>query len=324
MLEVNILITNVSYHNAVSAIKMCRCLEDVFIIGNSKVPYGFSSGSLLVDQFINTTDIDDGECYISQIIKICTDYDVELIISTEDEEQKLFNKYSDYFEDKIITVDNDLIDLFTNKQNASISVSSIGVDIPHIYNEKEIKQIKNKDIIIRENVSCCSYGIKILTNTNGEEINKNLSASSFAQAYIKGDEYTVDVLCDKYGSPKNIIPRKRIAIRNGITYKCIIEKNELLINACKKLYSHFCIPGFSNTQFIIKNGVAYFIETNLRIGGTTIASNLAGNNLMEIYIEHFFKNQPMKKSKIKWGSVITRYYSETIFIPENKYERHYS
>ncbi len=187
----NILITNISYHNAVSAIKMCRCLKNTFIIGNSKIPYGFSSGSLLVDKFISTTDVDDEDKYINQIIKICNDYDIELIISSEDKEQKLFNKHINYFADKIITVDNDLIDIFTNKHKASIDVSSIGVNIPYIYNHEEITHIENKDVIIRENISCCSYGIKILKNTNESEINKYLSVSSFVQEYIEGDEYTV-------------------------------------------------------------------------------------------------------------------------------------
>ena len=312
----NVLITNVSYHNAVSAIKMCREIPSMFIIGCSCIPYGFSSGSILVDKFIKTDDIDKGYEYIIQIKKICEDYNIELIISSDDEEQKWFNKYSEYFSGKIITVDNKLIDLFTNKYSASFAVSEVGLNIPHIYKEDHFALLVNKPIIIREKVSCCSYGIKILKNAKIDEIKKYSNKSSFIQDYIDGDEYTVDVLCDIEGNPKNIIPRRRLAIRNGITYKCIIEKNQLLIDACKNLYNNFYIPGFSNTQFIVKEGIAYYIETNLRIGGTTIASSLAGNNLMDIYIEHFLKHKPMKTSEIKWGAVITRYYSETIFIQE--------
>ena len=312
----NVLITNVSYHNAVSAIKMCRDIPAMFIIGCSSMPYGYSSGSILVDQFIKTYDIDKGYEYIMQIKKICDDYNIELIISTEDEEQKWFNKCSEYFSGKIVTVNNKLVDLFTNKYDATLAVSKIGLTTPYIYNDDDLTLLDNKSIIIRKKTSCCSYGIKILKHAKTDEIKKYTDKYSFIQDYIEGDEYTVDVLCDIEGNPKNIIPRKRLAIRSGITYKCIIEKNQLLIDACKNLYHNFFIPGFSNTQFIVKEGIAYYIETNLRIGGTTIASSLSGDNLMSIYVEHFLEHKPMKTSKINWGAVITRYYSETILIPE--------
>ena len=202
----------------------------MFIIGCSCIPYGYSSGSILVDKFIKTDDIDKGYEYIIQIKKICDDYNIELIISS------------------------------------SLAVSKVGLNIPHIYNDDNLTLLVNKPIIIREKVSCCSYGIKILKNAKIDEIKKYSNKSSFLQDYIDGDEYTVDVLCDIEGNPKNIIPRRRLAIRNGITYKCIIEKNQLLIDACKNLYNNFYIPGFSNTQFIVKEGIAYYIETNLRIG----------------------------------------------------------
>ena len=240
----NVLITNVSYHNAVSAIKMCRDLPSIFIIGCSSIPYGYSSGSILVDKFIKTDDIDKGYEYIMQIKMICEAHNIELIISSEEEEQKWFNKFSEYFSSKIITVDNKLVDLFTNKYNASIAVSKIGLEIPHIYNDDNLTVLIDQPVIIREKVSCCSYGIKVLKNAKTDEIKKYTNKSSFIQDYIDGTEYTVDVLCDFEGNPKNIIPRRRLAIRNGITYKCIIEKNQLLIDACIHSIFSLTLAGF--------------------------------------------------------------------------------
>ena len=64
----------------------------------------------------------------------------------------------------------------------------------------------------------------------------------------------------------------------------------------------------------------YFIELNPRAAATMIASAIASVNYMDLYISHFlFGNElPLFEeimNNVKWGSIISRYYNETIFIP---------
>lgn len=315
----NILITNISYHCSIGVIKLIRRLnnDNYFIVGCSNIPYGYSSGSLLVDAFIEVSDSSNSKEYLKQLTDICERYNIDHIISTDENEQILFNTEKSYFQYKTILVSPQIVNLFTHKFEATKAVKNIGLKTPHIYTLSELKTLDNCKLIIRDNVSCCSYGIHIIENLDIAEIKKYLNSKSFAQEYIFGDEYTVDVLSDKNGIPINIIPRKRLSIRGGITYKCIIENNELLINECKKIYRHYKIPGFSNVQFILKNNFAYFIELNPRLGGTTIASSIAGDNLVELYLNHFVNNDSLHKSKIKWNTVVTRYYEETSFLLED-------
>lgn len=44
----------------------------------------------------------------------------------------------------------------------------------------------------------------------------------FAQEFITGDEYTVDVLCDREGNPSYIIPRRRVEVKSGVATKVFI------------------------------------------------------------------------------------------------------
>lgn len=316
----NILVTNISYHCAVGVVKLLRKINnaELCILGCSNIPIGYSSGSLLVDKFFLVDKINNSDKYLDEIITLCNTYDIDHIISTDEFEQFIFNKNIDYFLTKTCIIHTDIINLFSNKYKATKAISELGIKIPTIYSLENFEMFKNKKIIIRENNSCCSYGIHVLDGFDIESIRKWSTNNSFIQEYVSGEEYTVDVLCDKNGNPINIIPRKRLAIRGGITYKCLIEKNELLIKECKKIYKKYTIPGFSNVQFIIKNDVAFFIELNPRLGGTTIASSLAGDNLIDLYIKHFVENKPLKESSIRWNTLVTRYYEEVSFLLENE------
>lgn len=112
----------------------------------------------------------------------------------------------------------------------------------------------------------------------------------FMQEYIDGEEFTVDVLTDNEGRPLLIVPRKRLEIRQGI----------------------------SNVQFIKNNTGLYFIELNPRLGGTSIATVIAGFNFIELYLQHNLLNTPIKtledyQKLIAWDSIISRDYNEYIF-----------
>ena len=113
------------------------------------------------------------------------------------------------------------------------------------------------------------------------------------------------------------VPRKRLDVRNGVTYKCQIEKNDSIIAACETIYSHYNIPGFSNVQFKFQNGTPYFIELNPRFAGTGIASSLASFNIMLPFLEHFYYDKPLESYEfymgtVAWDSIITRFYEELI------------
>lgn len=268
-----ILITNISYHCSVGAVKLLRKsnIDNLHIVGCSEFDFGFCCGSLMVDKYYKVSSKAQAEQYIQQIIKICTENQIDFIISADEKELLLFIEYKAFFEKRTVLLDRQIIETFIDKYKANLAVSKLGINVPKIFKKEDIKLYDNPKIIVREKVSCCSYGIQIIDNPSYKKINECDLSNAFIQEYIDGDEYTVDVLCDINGVPKYIIPRKRLAIRNGITYKCLIENNELLISNCQKIYKEYYIPGFSNVQFIIRNGKAYFIELNPRLGGTTIA-----------------------------------------------------
>ena len=47
-------------------------------------------------------------------------------------------------------------------------------------------------------------------------------AEYVVQPFIDGTEYTIDIFCDWYGKPISIVPRERLQVRAGSTYRWIL------------------------------------------------------------------------------------------------------
>ena len=181
--------------------------------------------------------------------------------------------------------------------------------------------IYNK-VIIRDRVSCGSLGIKIIEKEDFHKIKTYFNDKFFIQEFINGREYTVDIFSDRSGTPKLIVPRERVAIRSGISYKCKIEYNIKLIEISRMICNKYKMPAFSNIQFIIddKTDNIYFIEVNPRIGATSIATSLVSVNLAELFINHFYYKKKLNSfeyymKQVKWGAFISRYYETLVHFP---------
>lgn len=327
MKTINVLITHVSYQaSSGSFIKLFRSSDmfKYYIVGSDSIKKGYSSGSMLVDKFYHVPFDTLSLEYISYIDRICLKEKIDLVISAEEDDLIAFKKnkisqaYYQYIPDFFI------FNLFKDKHNANIDIEKRGVLIPKtIMNLCEFEESTKNMFIYRKRVSCCSRGIKIFERN--EKNNKYIffSDGHITQEFINGEMYTVDVLCDKYGKLCLAIPRMELASKDGTTFKCIIEHNDLIINICKKIYNEYCIPGLSNIQFILCDSKPYFIELNPRAAATMIATALASVNYLDLYIAHIINDAPLPDfdflmKTVKWNSVVSRYYQETILVDGEK------
>lgn len=290
---------------------------EFYIVGCDVIPKGFSSGSMLVDKFYHAPE--KGEFYTEFLLNICKTEQIDVVISAEEEDLKLFKNLKLKAAQPTYIPDTVIFELFQDKHLANLNVQEKSFLIPTtIMNEKDFLSSKAETFIQRKRISCCSRGIKIF---NRNEINPqyNFFCNDYiTQEFVFGDMYTVDIFSDKSGKPRLIIPRKSLSEKDGTTFKCIIEKEENIINTCSKFFSEYNIPGISNIQFIVKNGTPYFIELNPRAAATLIASSLASVNFIDLYVSHFWFDQKIPEydelmNKVKWGSVVSRYYQETIY-----------
>lgn len=321
MKKINILITHVSYQaSAGSFIKLLRNSQiyDFYIVGCDSIGKGFSSGSILVDNFYHINISDDTNEYIMKIQEIIKLEDIDIILSAEESDLVLFKEYKIPQALYEYIPDYNIFELFKDKHFATEELKQKGIEVPTtIMNAYDFSLSKSSKIIKRKRVSSCSRGISIFDRVDLPKGYSFFTDEYITQEFINGKMYTIDVFCDREGSPHSIIPRYCLASKDGTTFKCIIEKEQSLINICKQVYNLYCIPGFSNIQFIVADK-PYFIELNPRSAATMIAAALASVNYLDLYISHFLYNETLPTyadimKQVKWNSVISRYYQETIY-----------
>lgn len=319
----NIFITHVSYHFAPSLIKLLREIEEqeIRIVGCSSLPLGESSGSMLVDRFYQAPRSKNEKEYIDFLKEICKKEAIHILFSADEDVLRVLSKRKNEFNSLIITPETEIFQTFCDKYIACNAINELGILTPKMITSKTEIDIYDK-IIIRERVSCGSLGIKIIEKEDFHKIKTYFSDKFFIQEFINGREYTVDIFSDRSGMPKLIVPRERVAIRSGISYKCKIEYNTKLIELSKMICNKYKMPAFSNIQFIIddKTGDIYFIEVNPRIGATSIATSLVSINLAKLFVSHFYYKKKLNSfeyymKQVKWGAFISRYYETIVHFP---------
>ncbi len=128
--------------------------------------------------------------------------------------------------------------------------------------------------------------------------------------YLPGSEYTVDVLAYK-GKIHVIIPRKRLEVKMGITFKGIVEKNIQIIKQASKLSNNLNLEFAHGFQFKLDStGAPKILECNPRIQGTMVISTLAGANIIydSIKLALGEKIKEYSDSDIKWNLKFLRYW----------------
>lgn len=302
-----ILITSVGTATSVGLIKHLKKFGFV-IYGTDINDFGYTAGSLMVDQYFKVP-IAVEQNFTDVLREIVIQNEVDLLIPINDVE--IFALVSNNFNTcKMLVPSLNIINLVRNKHLCSKFIDSIGIRVPY-----EITENYSGKCIIRDKFGVGSRGITITDRIDINDVNFN---TQFAQKFIEGEEFTVDILSDWTGKPNYIIPRKRLEVKSGVATKVIIENNLDLISIVQTILNHISIPGFSNIQFIIDGkGDCYFIEINYRIGGCSSASLIAAKHMVERFIDiaegkQFTVNL---NEDVKWGSVVTRYYEEKIYLP---------
>lgn len=313
-----ICISSVGSATAVNIIKLLKIQNNynVETIGIDNNPYGYTSGSLLVDKFYQCPLAKDVNyaCFIDNLAKT---ENIDVFIPIHDYE--IYKVTSENIDVKVVVPSKEIINIFRDKFISAQIVESLGIKIPSIISGRK-KDVSPEKIILRERIGVGSRGIQIIEKEDyiREYNNEIMNEMIFAQEYIDGDEYTVDVFSDKDGVPKLVVPRLRLEVKAGVATKVKLVNHADIIEMTKVILNKFPIPGMCNIQFIENQSGVHFIELNPRFGGMSISTSLASVNVLELFIDHFVCNKNLYEfdyymSLVKWNSIITRYYEETIY-----------
>lgn len=145
-----------------------------------------------------------------------------------------------------------------------------------------------------------------------DELKDNFNmGGNISQEIVKGQEYTIDILCDFNSKPIYIIPRKRLGVESGVSIKGATVYDEQIIKYCKKIVAKLKPVGIINIQCFKDEKNIYFIEINPRIAGGSSLSFAASDNWFKA-IECFVSEERYVSKDIKYNRYMFRTYEDVI------------
>ncbi|MBK6634937.1 MAG: ATP-grasp domain-containing protein [Chitinophagaceae bacterium] len=310
---INVLVTSLGSNTAIGVIKALRYQKDIAVTGTDSFPAHLSAGSTFADHFYQVPLAVDND-YEDQLLRIITERQVQCVIPIHDAEVMKIAEIAVKFPALTFWAVNAprIITMCNNKRTVNQFLAGHGITVPEMF-EKADNMLY--PAIYKPDEGVSSKGIQVITNAQAGKTGFDLG-SGFLQKMITGVEYTVDCYSAYHEEYFNCCVRKRIETKEGISTKGETVEYPLLAQISAKIHRLLQYKGASNIQFIVEDGVPYFIEINPRFSGAGILSYYAGLNsplftvleAVQSPLFHELKNIPIKK-----GIFMTRYWNENFY-----------
>ncbi|WP_404445292.1 ATP-grasp domain-containing protein [Sutcliffiella horikoshii] len=259
----------------------------------------------------------NSENYIYELLNICKEENITLLVPLIDPELAILSKSLHFFEEigvKVLVSSKELNEIADNKVKTYNFFKKNNILTPKVYNNYEINDI-NYPIIVKPFDGSSSKGVTIVNNERELSFFREYISNAMIQEYVQGDEYTVDVMLDFSGNIIAIVPRLRIETRAGEVSKGQTVKDIEIINATKEVIEK--LPGASGCItlqcFKKDDGSIVFIEINPRFGGGVPLSIGAGANFA-LWTIQLLKGDPIEYDSTWKENVTMLRYDNAIFI----------
>ncbi len=230
--------------------------------------------------------------YIKTLKKICLKYNIKLLIPLIDTELILLAKHKYEFEQQgtvLLVSSPEVNEICFDKKKTYRFFMDIDVETPKLFDVQQLldNPATQYPLLIKPSDGSGSIGVIKINNERELCFFKDYITNAIIQEYIKGEEYTIDILIDFEGKVRCVVPRLRIETRAGEVSKGMTVKNQFIIEAGKKVAEALPHPlGCITLQcFLTKAGILKFIEINPRFSGGIPLSIAAGADFPRWIIE---------------------------------------
>ena len=271
------------------------------------------------DEYFNISSLKNDN-YIDDLVSICLQNDVKLVIPTIDTELEILSLNKARIEEltgaKIMVCEKLVIDIIRNKIKTYEFLKKHNLRAPYVITDKDIKNRSYKfPLFIKPYDGSSSQNSYKINNEEELKFFKKYVEKPLIQEFIDGVEYCVDVFTDFDGKPITIVPKIRMASRAGEISKGKIEKNIKIISEIKRLVSVLKPIGEINVDCIINNELVYIIEINGRFaGGSPMSFNAGANSPLNLI--KLLKNEKLDYNEEYKEGMIALRFDECIYLED--------
>ena len=269
------------------------------------------------DKYFKVTKVTAPE-YISELLKLCKDQNISMVVPTIDTELLVLAKNKSLFKSEnihIIISNENFVSVCRDKRKTHKFFADLSITVPQLFNKNNLSfplfikpfdgSLSADTFLIQHQHELTEYHLQNERLLFMEYINKE-----------DNDEYTVDMYFGKDNLVKCIVPRKRIWIRAGEVNKALTCKNIIVDFLKENLGQIDGAVGCLTVQVFLNNQTNKIIaiEINPRFGGGYPLSYQAGANFQKWLIQEYFFNQPINYTNDWEDNLLMLRYEDEVLI----------
>lgn len=312
---INIAVTSAGSAPGVAVIKALKRQKKLPIHVTALDMDKASAGNYLADKGL-TVPAANSQGFIQEVIKICRKQKIKCLIPIIDEELFVFSKNRDVFEKagiRLIVNSAETVRLAKDKLLTCRFCSQEGIKAPRVFLKKEVDRVNSSDypLIIKPIDGRGSKDVVLIKNKKELNFFKDYFKDYIIQQFIKGKEFTIDIVASTEGRILQAIPRHRISTKAGMSYKGEVVRSAELIDYAKGAAQKFKITGPANIQCIVNKRGIYLIEVNPKFAAGLPLTVAAGVNIPVILIKLALGIKLLKRElEFKDGVRMLRFWEE--------------
>ena len=264
------------------------------------------------DRFALVRRVDDPG-YVGELRELVLEHDVRLVVPLTDLDQVTLARRRDELEPALVLLPPaDVVEAMSDKYLAHLAFEARAIHSPATWLPEALPSELEFPVLVKARQG---FGSRhIYRSDSREELLFHLDRTpvpSIVQAHCRGEEYSVDVLCDFDGRCLNAIPRTMIESKGGESIKGMTVKDPELMDAACAVAEALPIWGPANIQlFREPTGRLEVTDVNPRFGGGFPLPLAAGSRYPELAIAIANGERPEPRlGDFREGVVMTRFFS---------------
>ena len=213
------MITSAGVGSAINIIKAFSKQNEISIHVIAVDQDPLSAGLFMADQSFVSPPVDDSKCYIDFLLSISKKFHVDALFPCHSSEISLIADNQDLLKNNGIQTlisTSEVINLCNDKVRMKKRVNALGIKTPKTLHNPVCSDIP---CFTKLNSSSSSKGAQLIDNEHLSAHFRKDKIQRIYETYIEGEEYTVDILCDRNSRVLTACPRHRISTKAGQSVK---------------------------------------------------------------------------------------------------------
>ena len=265
------------------------------------------------DQFVKLP-VAKNERFIPELLRVLNELQVDCYIPTHSQEIRTVAKNEGFLRSnwngRFIVSPYETFELLDDKKCGNANLNAAGIPVPRMY--ESLAEVEAFPVFMKPNVGSGSKDSRKVETLQLAEAFEALHPNSTFYQCVSGTEYTVDCMFDDQGKLLGYNQRVREKSMGGAV---IVTRNDYafdILPYLKKLETAFVFKGCVNFQYILSDGVPYFIDINLRYASGGLPLTVASGICVPQIMMDIFEGRPVGEihSCSAEGRTMYRYFEE--------------